>query len=382
MEAVADAAGQMQATLNEIAESCEKARGIAARASSGAAAATGKVGRLGESATEINKVTQVITDIAEQTSLLALNATIEAARAGEAGAGFAVVASEIKHLATQTAGATLDIREKVQGIQDSTSDTVKEVGNISEVIADVNEIVSTIAAAVEEQSAAATEIARNMEQASVGIGEVNENVAQSSTVSSDITRDMSGVNEEADQMLRRSSQMNKSARDLSDLSALLRDMISVFKVAVKETGDGAGSKIKEGEIPDLMAWGPKLETGIAEIDKQHLKLVGMINQLHRAMKMKKGAREAGRILSGLAEYTVYHFGHEEEMFEEFGYPDQKEHKEFHDDLVNRVTQFQADFKTGQAAFSMDLMNFLKEWLNNHILKTDMKYVPFFKEKGL
>nr|WP_321418794.1 methyl-accepting chemotaxis protein [uncultured Desulfobacter sp.] len=62
--------------------------------------------QLNQAASEINKVTEAISDISEQTNLLALNATIEAARAGDAGKGFAVVASEIKALANQTADAT------------------------------------------------------------------------------------------------------------------------------------------------------------------------------------------------------------------------------------------------------------------------------------
>ena len=77
-----------------------------------------KIGGLGQaSADEIGKVIEVIQDIAEQTNLLALNATIEAARAGEAGKGFAVVATEVKELAKQTATATDDIRQRIEGIQ-------------------------------------------------------------------------------------------------------------------------------------------------------------------------------------------------------------------------------------------------------------------------
>ena len=76
-----------------------------------------EISQLGRTADGIGQVIEVIQDIAEQTKLLALNATIEAARAGDAGKGFAVVATEVKELARQTAEATDDIRQRVEGIQ-------------------------------------------------------------------------------------------------------------------------------------------------------------------------------------------------------------------------------------------------------------------------
>lgn len=263
---VADAAGQMKQTLNEVAVNCEKARAVSDNAAIKAKTASQRVELLGTSAKDISQVTEVITDIAEQTNLLALNATIEAARAGEAGKGFAVVASEIKGLAAQTAGATLDIKEKIRGIQTSTDDTVKDVNQITLVISEVTEIVSAIAAAIEEQSASATQVAENIDQVSTGIVEVNENVAQSSQVSTEIAQDISRVHDVSREMTNRSNQMKQSAQDLSELSGKLRNMIGVFKVSVDEaavnaSGDTSGDRNTKN-IPDLMPWGDKLKKSI------------------------------------------------------------------------------------------------------------------------
>ncbi|MFO7751439.1 MAG: bacteriohemerythrin [Desulfobacteraceae bacterium] len=377
---VSDSASQMQATLGEVAANCEKARSISGNAGIEVDKASRRVTLLGEAAREISKVTEVITDIAEQTNLLALNATIEAARAGEAGKGFAVVAEEIKNLAGQTASATNDIRQKIEGIQSSTDDTVQDVTKITAVFSDVNEIVTTIAAAVEEQSAAATEVADNIGQASTGISEVNENVAQTSQVSSEITKDIAGVNSVAREMSDKGVQMNHSARDLSELSTKLRDMITVFKVSAGETEGDKGPTPSGEAIPDLMTWGPKLVIGIEEIDNQHKELVSLINQLHKAMKLKQGSRQAGTILNRLADYTVYHFGHEEKLFETYNYPDKNQHIKTHKDLVAQVVDFKTQFEQGRASLTMDLMNFLTDWLKNHIMKTDKAYAPFLKEK--
>ena len=227
---VSTAAEEMIATINEIAQSAEKARTIAGDAVIQATSASDRVQALGNASQDIGKVTETIAEISEQTNLLALNATIEAARAGEAGKGFAVVANEIKELARQTAEATQDIKNKIQGIQGSTSESVTQVVEISQVINNVNEIVSSIATAVEEQSVTTQEIAGNVAQASQGIQEVTENVTQSSNVAGEITKDVQEVNQASGEMSNNSGQVNASAEELSRLAEQLKEMVGRFKV--------------------------------------------------------------------------------------------------------------------------------------------------------
>ena len=227
---VASAAEQMSDTIGEISRNTEKARSVAVEAASHADSSSRRVGELGRAADEIGKVTESISEISEQTNLLALNATIEAARAGDAGKGFAVVAGEIKALASQTADATLEIRQKIEGIQNSTRLTVEEISRINTVIRDVNDMVETIAAAVEEQAATTREIATNVMQASQGMGEVTENVAESSKVSGEVTRDIESVNHAAGEINQRSGAVNHSAEVLAELSGTLKELVDRFRV--------------------------------------------------------------------------------------------------------------------------------------------------------
>ena len=227
---VASAAEEMSSTINEIAQNAEKARGISINAVEKVNESTGKMNELGVAAQAIGQVVETITDISEQVNLLSLNATIEAARAGEAGKGFAVVANEIKDLAKQTSEASMDIKEKIDNIQESSSGTLAGMKEISAVITEVNDIVSTIATAVEEQSSATREISENISQASQGIEEVNQNVSQSSIVADEITKDISDVNQSSSEMADRSGQVSLSAEDLSKLAAKLDGMVGRFKV--------------------------------------------------------------------------------------------------------------------------------------------------------
>jgi hemerythrin-like metal-binding protein len=378
---VSGTAIEMKNALEGVVVSCEKAMAASSSATGQVRSATAKVSLLGEAAREISKVTEVITEIADQTNLLALNATIEAARAGEAGKGFSVVASEIKGLATQTQLATQEIKKKIEGIQNSTEGTVEEVGRINQVIDEVDAIVSSIAGSMTEQAQRASEVALNLEQASQGISEVNENVAQGSLVAAQIAQDIGEVSSIAQGMNSRSNDMRSSSEGLSGLSSQLRNMISVFKVSTGkvQSGAGAGHSAHTGE---LFPWTDKLSLGLPEIDKQHKKLVSLINQLYQAMKSQKGAAQSGEILHELAQYTVTHFAYEEKLFDTHNYTERSGHKKQHAALVDKVTAFQKEFNSGRAGLSMDLMNFLMDWLKEHILKTDAAYVPFFRSKKI
>jgi methyl-accepting chemotaxis protein len=227
---VAASIEEMTATINEIAGNSEKARNMTNEAVAEASNVSKRVDELGNAAQEIGKVTETITEISEQTNLLALNATIEAARAGAAGKGFAVVANEIKELARQTATATEEIKNQIEGIQTSTSGTVSDIGKILTIIDDVNGVVSFIATAVEEQSVTTKEIANNVAQASQGIQEINENVAQSNVATKDVTKEIADVNHATGEMSNNSSQVNLSAQELSRLSKDLRELVKQFKV--------------------------------------------------------------------------------------------------------------------------------------------------------
>ena len=239
MNMVAAAAEEMSTSIADIARHSNKAKTTTDEAVSQVSRTSAKVNTLGQAASAIGKVTEVITEISEQTNLLALNATIEAARAGDAGKGFAVVANEIKELARQTADATQDIREKITSIQQSTGETVDDIGRISGVIEEVSNTVIAIATAVEEQSATTREIAQNVGQASQGIQLVNESITQGSTVAGDMAADIAAVNQEAGQMASSSNKVNASAAKLFEMAEVLQNLIGGFKVAEDSAADSS-----------------------------------------------------------------------------------------------------------------------------------------------
>ncbi len=221
---------EMTTTINEISKNATEANQISEKAVSRASDATQQINDLGKAASSIGKVLQTITDISDQVNLLALNATIEAARAGEAGRGFSVVANEIKELAKQTADATLEIKEKIDHIQQSTSHSVNSISEISRTVDDVNQIISGIASAVEEQTAVTMEIADNVSQMENGIQEVDNRVRQSSATASDIAKNTTAGSQAAHKIADLSNQAKANSDSLSKMASELNTVVSGFKV--------------------------------------------------------------------------------------------------------------------------------------------------------
>jgi hemerythrin-like metal-binding protein len=377
---MADAMEEMSSAIQKIAENTEQANSITNKAVNYARSSSEKVHKLGAAAREISKVTEVITEISEQTNLLALNATIEAARAGEAGKGFAVVANEIKELAKQTADATGEIKDKINSIQSSTDETVTEITEISTVIDSVNEIVSTIATAVEEQAVTASDISGNVSDAANGIGEVNENVAQASTVAGEIAKDITDVSQVSKEAREGSLRLQESAERLRKIAEIINRETNHFKM--DDESNSATNLRKSPNSGVLLRWSSNLSVGLDCIDDQHKMLVDLINELHQAMGNGSGKTAVGGVLSKLVDYTKTHFKFEEDLFEKHGYEETTEHKGVHAKLVGQLADFQEQFKTGESDISIELLEFLKEWLITHIKKTDTRYVPFLRSKGI
>jgi methyl-accepting chemotaxis protein len=220
----------MTASINEVAGRTENTLFTTQLAVSRARSASQKMADLGVVAGDIGKVTEVITEISAQTNLLALNATIEAARAGESGKGFAVVANEIKELAKQTANATEEIKEKIDGIQISTEGTSLEIQEIMKIINEVNETVTISAAAIEEQSTTTKDIAHSVNDASQGLQNVSGNLNQVSKSIEDVAQDMKDMDLLTEKMDDNSTLVKQRAQDMTHRSSTLSDLVGRFKV--------------------------------------------------------------------------------------------------------------------------------------------------------
>lgn len=131
----------------------------------------------------------------------------------------------------------------------------------------------------------------------------------------------------------------------------------------------------------FMPWGPQLTLGIKSFDDEHLKLVGLVNELYDAMQAGHGRQALAKIIDGLIAYTKTHFGHEEMYLSLHGYPDLAKHRGEHAGFTRHVTEIQAQYKAGTtASLTIETLTFLRAWLLDHILVSDKKYLPTLANK--
>ncbi len=132
----------------------------------------------------------------------------------------------------------------------------------------------------------------------------------------------------------------------------------------------------------LINWNDSLSVNIKEIDVQHQRLISIVNELHDAMKSGKSKEILGKIFIGLQQYVATHFATEEKYMSQFNYPDYNAHKIEHTKLTQKVVELQKKFENGDPVLTLELMNFLKNWLQQHIIGTDKKYGPFLNSRGI
>jgi len=131
-----------------------------------------------------------------------------------------------------------------------------------------------------------------------------------------------------------------------------------------------------------LEWNDDLCVNVAEIDGQHRQLVDLINGLHDAMSAGRGKEAMSTTIEGLISYTASHFATEELYFSRYGYRGAPAHIEQHKQFVERVNDFKSGFDENRLMLSLDVMDFLCDWLVDHIKGSDKLYAAELRAQGV
>ena len=129
-------------------------------------------------------------------------------------------------------------------------------------------------------------------------------------------------------------------------------------------------------------WDPSYSVGIAEIDDQHKKMVGILSRLYESVRQGNAQEMLKPIFVEFLFYTQDHFATEERLMLQYKYPDYKAHKAVHDACLRKVLTFKRALDNGLAVDPVEACEFLKAWLEDHLAGDDQEYVEFFHARGV
>ncbi|QYJ91534.1 methyl-accepting chemotaxis protein [Shewanella halotolerans] len=231
IESVVTAVNEMSATALEVAKASEQtaseteamtlnvkagedslsqAMGYVTHMSQESLLAKEAVGKVAESSTNISKILEVISAIAEQTNLLALNAAIEAARAGEQGRGFAVVADEVRALASKTQSSTDEIGKLIEALQ-------REVNSASQIIDQGVDGAQRAVAQTESALSSLNTIVNQIQEVSSQVTHIATAAEEQSAVTEEVSRNITGISDSASELARLADEAQQSSASLAGL---------------------------------------------------------------------------------------------------------------------------------------------------------------------
>lgn len=129
----------------------------------------------------------------------------------------------------------------------------------------------------------------------------------------------------------------------------------------------------------LLTWDQSFSVKVDKMDEQHQILFDMINEFYDNIGTQPQKELVLELVKKMKDYTIFHFTDEEKLMEQHNYPHLIQHKKEHGDFIEKVEEIESKFKEGKMVISVEVTNFLKNWIKNHIYHTDQKYTQYIVE---
>ncbi len=142
------------------------------------------------------------------------------------------------------------------------------------------------------------------------------------------------------------------------------------------------TKAPHSDYGRIIVWNESFSVGIRKIDKQHQELIKIMNLLVENEDTNGHSETIASVLERMTQYAHYHFETEEALMLEYEYPEYESHRDDHTDFKIKTAKFCLDALQRKETLPDDVITYLRHWLTHHILRTDMKYKPYFLQRGV
>lgn len=120
-------------------------------------------------------------------------------------------------------------------------------------------------------------------------------------------------------------------------------------------------------------WTPEFDLGIDETDRQHRRLVEVVNRVHEAMELHCPKCVMQAVVGDLVTYMEFHFAYEEQLLQRLRYPGRQLHRGEYMAMTRELKRFENALADGRAFASANLMGSLRRWLLDHMVRSDRAY---------
>jgi hemerythrin-like metal-binding protein len=132
----------------------------------------------------------------------------------------------------------------------------------------------------------------------------------------------------------------------------------------------------------VFRWLSDYEVGVPEIDREHQGLFAIAERFHLALREGHGKQVLESHLDQLLDYACHHLAHEEALMQKIVYPHYREHCRQHEDLRIRLDELKERASAGEVSMTIEVMQFIMEWLKCHTTTSDRRIGSYMRKHGL
>jgi hemerythrin-like metal-binding protein len=131
----------------------------------------------------------------------------------------------------------------------------------------------------------------------------------------------------------------------------------------------------------MITWTEEFSVGVRKLDGQHQQLFNMVNELLENRDCDATSEPIADVLERMTSYADYHFRTEERIMMEYGYPDYPIQLREHTEFKTKTAGFCLAAMAGKTGLSVEMGDYLQDWITGHILKSDLQFKKFLIDNG-